>query len=169
MKAAKTRGAQAFPPQPLKTGPSGVRVGAQPRSFGPRSCEGSMAGSLAHFLGEEAEAQRACDLLMIAHRVSGRTGTRTRASQATSPAGDRASPKRLGPPLAAQALGSWDQRYQISRLHHHCWAGLLSASVFPIRAMGRRMPQFEGCTFKQGPECESPIKLQVVITLLSIC
>lgn len=42
-----------------------------------------MAGSLAHFIGEEAEAQNACDLLTIAHRVSGREGTKTQASQAT--------------------------------------------------------------------------------------
>lgn len=82
-----------------------------------------MAGSSAHFLGEEAEAQRACDLLMIAHQVNRRAGARTQASQATQPTcllrrprnqrvkplpllGAELLPQDWGPPLAVQALGS---------------------------------------------------------------
>lgn len=45
---------------------------------------------------------------VITHQVNGRAGTGTRASQATSPAGDRASLSRLGPHLGTKNTSSPD-------------------------------------------------------------
>lgn len=105
-----------------------------------------MAGSLAHFTGEEAEAQGACDSLMIAHQVNGREG-RTQASQGTqfcllgrprkegvSPCpllGTKHLPRRLGASLAAQVQGSWDPGSQIPSSHHHRLDGASARLSFP--------------------------------------
>lgn len=78
-------GAQTFLPQSPKAGPSRIREKmmqlptSQPQSSSP-SPEKEAWQVITHFTGEEAEAQRGCDLPVIAHHVSYRAGTRTQAS-----------------------------------------------------------------------------------------
>lgn len=94
-----------------------------------------MAKSSAHFTGEEAEAQRGCDLLLITHFLSGRAGIGTQASQAPCPTIHLPADKALlgteplllgwGSNLVAQALCSWGQGLQISQTSSQRLAGLL--------------------------------------------